>query len=162
MKPAAVVVRSENRVIGVANRLPWHQSEDLKFFKRTTTGHHVIMGRKTFDSIRKPLSNRVNVVMTSGAGVFPEGVLIARSVDEALELCRADDEPMIVGGEQIYRLFLPQTQRIYETILHVELPGDAHFPTIDDSEWLVTNESERFPANAKNDHPFTFRTLDRK
>lgn len=162
MKPAAVVVRSENRVIGVANRLPWHQSEDLKFFKRTTTGHHVIMGRKTFDSIRKPLPNRVNVVMTAGAGHFPDGVLIARSVDEALELCSADHEPMIVGGEQIYRLFLPRTERIYETILHVELPGDAYFPAIDESEWVVTHESERIPADERNDHPFTFRTLDRR
>ena len=161
MRPSIVVVRSENRVIGVANKLPWHQREDLKYFKRVTLGHHVIMGRNTYDSVGRPLPERVNIVVTRAQCDFPPGVLVARTVAEALEMCSTDPEPMIVGGAQIYVQLLPFTRRIYETVLHVELEGEAFFPAIDPAAWKLTSESERFPADARNDHDYTFRILDR-
>jgi dihydrofolate reductase len=162
MRPSIVVVRTEDRVIGVGNQLPWKQSDDLKHFKRLTTGHHVIMGRKTLESIVKPLPNRTNIVVSRSGHHFPEGVLIARNVDEALEMSRSDDEPMVIGGEQIYELFLPYVHRIFETVLHVELgEGDAYFPEIGEAKWRVASESERHPADARNDYPYTFRVLQR-
>lgn len=160
MSLALVAACAENRVIGRDGGLPWHLPADLARFRRLTTGHAVIMGRRTWESIGcRPLAARRNLVVTSrplaGAGAEPFA-----SVEAALEAVRDDPEPCVVGGEAIYRAALPRATRIYLTLVHAAPPGDAFFPELDWSEWKLAFE-ERHESDARHAHAFTFQTWER-
>lgn len=156
-----IVAMSENRVIGRDGDLPWHISTDLKRFKQITTGHTVIMGRKTYESVGKPLPNRTNIVITRQLNYNPAGVSIAASLDNAMKSAEeSEDEIFIIGGGEIYKQAVEKSHRLYLTIIQAEIEGDTFFPEINEEEWKVVEE-ERHPADKKNDYPFTFKTLER-
>ena len=127
-----------NGTIGINNTLPWRCSEDLKHFKALTMGHHMIMGRKTFDSIGKPLPGRTTVVVTRDKNLKIEGCLIAHSLPEAIKYCAGDDEVFIVGGADIYAQSLGLADKLYITEIQQDVEGDAHFPAFDRSAWKET------------------------
>jgi len=150
MRTIIIVAMTSDRVIGKGGRLPWHVPGDLAFFKRTTMGHAVIMGRKTFASIGKPLPSRRNIVMTRGEGLAGVASIdVVRSLDHALALCRERDEQaaFVIGGGQVYALALPVADEMIVT--HVDAPsvaGDTHFPHWNKSEWRCTGAvDEAFP-----------------
>jgi len=156
-----IAAMGRNRVIGADGKLPWRLRDDLQIFKRTTLGHAVIMGRKTFDTLPKPLPGRVNIVLTRRTDLrFPTGVLIAATPDGALDLCADDPEPFIVGGGEIYRLFLPRADRIHLSIVDLEPPGDATFPELG-PDWRVVQETA-FEKNDHNDASFVYRVYERE
>lgn len=159
-----IVAMAENRTIGKGNDLPWHIPEDLKFFKTTTTGKPVIMGRKTFDSILarigKPLPGRPHYIV-SRSPVTYEGVAGCSSLEEAVAKAKADHpdaETIIMGGASIYEQALPFTDRIYLTIVHADIDGDAWFPEIKDEEWEMTERR----VSSDDNWSYEFLTLDRK
>jgi dihydrofolate reductase len=161
MRRSIVAAMTENRVIGRDNALPWHLRDDLRRFKAITMGHTVVMGRKTWDSVGKPLPGRTTVVLSRDAGFRPAGVSVVQTMNEALELAGHDDEIFIVGGGEVFRQIIAVADRIYLTIIHAQLEGDAFFPTFDENEWRII-EDEEHPADQWNDHPFRFVTYDRK
>ncbi|WP_372777323.1 dihydrofolate reductase [Litorivivens sp.] len=154
---AMIAAMSRNRVIGRDNALPWHISADLKHFKRTTLGKPVVMGRKTFESIGRPLPGRTNIVVTRQKDYSPDGVRVATSTASALsladEVAAADgaDEVMVIGGEQLYRSLLPHAERLYLTEVDAEVEGDAFFPELDACWELASEES-----GEENDWRFRF------
>ena len=161
MKISLIAAMAENRVIGRDNRLPWHLPDDLKRFKRLTTGHTVIMGRKTYEAIGKPLPDRRSIVVTTRPLTDrAQSVVAAGSLDEALELVQGEAEVFVAGGEAIYRLTLPRADRLHLTLVHAAVPGDAHFPPLDLSQWKLI-EDERHEANHRHAYAFSFRTYDR-
>lgn len=141
-----IVATSENGVIGNNNQLLWHISADLKRFKKLTAGHTVIMGRKTFESIGQPLSNRRNIVISRSEGLKFEGCIVAKSLDSALELAGTDDEVFIIGGGEVYRQALPFAERIYLTLVHASYEGDTFFPALNPNEWKVVKEEKVNPT----------------
>lgn len=152
-----VVAMARNRVIGAGGKLPWHLPEDLKAFRRITTGHPVVMGRKTFDSIGKPLPNRTNFVVTRDAGRVIDGCRVARSLDEALAAASAPEIPgreeiCVIGGGEIYRQALERADRIYLTLVDRDVEGDARFPEFDWARYRVVSREERL-------EPFRFEFL---
>lgn len=159
MKIALVVAMSRNRVIGRNNALPWHASEDLKRFRRLTTGKPVIMGRKTYASIGRPLPHRLNIVVTRDRNFHVDGIVNAYSLDEALRLAEESmlgDEAMIVGGAQIFDLVLGVAARIYLTEIDIEVEGDTFFPPLDPAQWReAARERHGGPP------PMSFVTLER-
>ncbi|GAB3934029.1 dihydrofolate reductase [Mucilaginibacter myungsuensis] len=161
MTICAIVAIAENNAIGKDNQLLWHLPNDLKHFRTITSGHTVIMGRKTFDSVGKPLPKRRNIVVTRQQGVQIEGCEVVNSVDEALALCANEDEVFIVGGAEIYKLAMPKTDRIYLTIVHQNFDADAYFPELDMTEWTGT-EREEHGVDEKHAIPYTFITLQRR
>lgn len=126
---------AKNRVIGVNNTLPWHLSADLKRFKALTMGHHIIMGRKTFESIGRVLPGRTSIVMTRNESYCPAGVTVARSVSDAIARSVGDDEVFVIGGERVFREALPLATRIHATELARDYDGDTYFPVIDRAQW---------------------------
>lgn len=140
-KLSLIVAMARNRTIGVNNTLPWRCPEDLKHFKALTMGHHMIMGRKTFDSIGKPLPGRTTVVVTRNDDLSAEGCLVAHSLKEAIAFCAGDDEVFIVGGAELYRQALSLMDTLYITEIQQDVEGDAHFPEFDKTEWReITRE----------------------
>ncbi len=154
------VAMDEDRVIGREGGMPWHLPADLKHFKQTTTGKPVIMGRRTFESIGKPLPERRNIVL-SRSGFQAEGAESAGSLDEALELTKDEEEIMIIGGADLFELALPKADRIYLTRIHGHFEGDTHFPPFNHDNWKVASV-ENHRADAHNDWPMTFIELRRK
>lgn len=161
MKISLVVATDLDGVIGRDNRLPWRLPADLRHFKRTTLGKPVVMGRRTFESIGKPLVGRTNIVLTRDAAFAAEGVLVARSVDEALRLAAPAAEVMVIGGAAVYRAFLPRAERIYWTLVQERFEGDTRLPPFDPAVW---SEVERVDAepDAHNPYPYSFRVLERR
>lgn len=151
---------ARNGVIGRAGALPWRLSAELGYFKRLTMGHHIVMGRKTFDSIGRALPGRTTVVVTRGAARFPEGVVITRSIDEGIAACAGDDEVFIIGGAEIYRQALTLADRLCLTEVDAVVDGDTYFPEFDRNEWRVVSREER-GADEKNEFPFAFVTWER-
>ena len=153
MKLSMIVAMSANNVIGVANQLPWHLPEDLKHFKKHTINKPIIMGRNTFDSIGRALPERDNIVLSRTQQLSHDQIFLANNKSDAL--CMAEDfaksrgseEIMIVGGEQIYRLFFDDVSRIYVTLVDLIIDGDAFFPVIDYKLWTSVAHSERMTAN---------------
>ncbi len=137
MKKSLIVACSSNNVIGKENDLPWHLPEDLKHFKKLTTGHHIIMGRKTFESIGKPLRNRTSVVLSRNDMYFPKGAISAISIEEALTFAEQnlEEEAFIIGGGQIYQQAIDLVDTLYVTRIHKEIEGDTFFPLIDETKW---------------------------
>ena len=160
-RPTMIVAASENGVIGVSGDLPWRLSSDLKRFKRLTMGHHIIMGRKTFDSIGKLLPGRTTVIVTRQRGFEFEGAKIAHSIEEAIEACGEDETPFVTGGAEIYRLAMPFIKEIQLTRVHVEIEGDTHLPEIDWNQWELV-ESDRREADSKNEAEYSFEVYRRK
>ncbi|MBT5573667.1 MAG: dihydrofolate reductase [Nitrosomonadales bacterium] len=145
MKKITIIVAiSENLVIGHRNTLPWHISEDLKNFKKITLNHSVIMGRKTFESIGKPLKYRRNIVISRNKNLQVSGVEIVSSLDDAICLAKSEDEVFIIGGEQIYEIALPIATNMFITKVHSTIEGDAFFPNFDENQWkkLTQNDLE--------------------
>ena len=157
---------ARNRVIGRNNTLPWKLPVDMLHFKALTTGHPVIMGRKTFVSLGRPLPNRSNIVITRDPQYAPEGCRIAHSIDEALHLAAAqlpaaDPLVFVIGGENLYAQMLPRADRLYLTEIEADIEGDAWFPPFDRRDWVET-ERRRHPADERNPYPGTLLTLERK
>ncbi len=166
MRVALIVAMAENGIIGRGNDLPWHLSGDLKHFKSVTMGKPVIMGRKTFDSIGKPLPGRANIVVTRDPSLRAEGMRVVHDFDEALrvaeDIARADgaEEIIVIGGAQIYELALPKADRIYLTEIHQRVDGDVRFPDIDPRAW--TERSRHHVAAEEPSTPdYSFIILER-
>ena len=138
-----IVAMARNGVIGKDNRLPWHLPEDLKRFKRLTMGHHIIMGRKTYESIGRLLPGRTSVIVSRRRDYVVPGAIIAHSLEEAIEHCANDDEIFVIGGAEIYRAALPLADRLLITQIDRELAGDTVFPAVD---WSLWREIERQPV----------------
>ncbi len=155
-----IAALAENRVIGVNNTLPWRLPNDLKHFRRLTTGHAIIMGRKNYESIGKPLPERTNIVVTRNRDYRVDGCLIAHSLDEALRLAGDDPEIFIIGGAEIYREALPFADRLYLTRVHAAVKGDTFFPEIDNNNWKET-ACEHHAADEKHAYAYSFVVLER-
>ncbi len=153
MKPLCLVfAMSDARVIGKDNGLPWRIPEDLKHFKNVTMGHAVISGRKTYDSVGKPLPGRRNIIVTRDASLKREGAEVVTTLDAALDLAyQTDPEPVILGGSEIFAMTLPRATKMVVTFVHRDVEGDARFPAIDWSEW---REVWRRPAETETDVEF--------
>ena len=164
MKIALIVAASQNNVIGLDNQLPWHLPEDLQYFKAVTMGKPILMGRKTYDSIGRPLPGRTNIVLTRDANWSAEGVVVVNDLDSATaaseKACVAAgvDELMIIGGEQIYRKFLPVADKLYLTKVEAVVEGDAYFPAIDSDQWQQV--TEKIPKEVGN-YSYRFVVLER-
>jgi dihydrofolate reductase len=137
MKPriSLIVAMAKNRVIGIDNTLPWHLPADLKHFKALTMGHHIVMGRKTYDSIGRPLPGRTSVVVTRNRELKIEGCIIAHTLDQAIAACNGDDEIFVVGGAELYAQALAIADRLYITEIQKSVRGDAYFPDFRRDEW---------------------------
>jgi dihydrofolate reductase len=183
-----IVAMARNRVIGRGGKLPWRLSADLKRFKALTMGHHIVMGRRTFESIGLPLPGRISIVLRRRASPYdfeffgeggqplrlyagerhalaadPMGMLPlakAHDLDEALALARDDDEVFVIGGAEIYELVLPRADRLYVTWVDADVEGDRFFPELDLSQWRLVSEEAR-QADAKNEYPLRFAVYDR-
>lgn len=155
-----IVAVAKNGVIGDKNSLLWHLREDMIHFRTTTSGHPVVMGRKTYDSIGRPLPKRTNVVITRDTNLTIEGCTMAHSLEGAVALFDKSEEVFIIGGAQIYRQALPLADRIYLTVIDKEYEGDTSFPEIDYSQWRECSREE-FARGEEFEHPFSFITLER-
>lgn len=162
MTISLIAAVADDGVIGRADGLPWRLSTDLKRLKTLTMGHHLIMGRKTWDSVGRPLPGRTTIVVTRGATRYPEGVLRAGSLEEAILLAKVDPEPFVLGGGMIFELAMAGADRLYITHVHSRFAdGDAWFPAIDDSLWKPVKREE-VPADEKNEFDSTFVIYERR
>jgi dihydrofolate reductase len=161
MRLSAIVAMAPNRVIGANDTLPWRLPADLKRFKQLTMGHTLILGRKTYESIGRPLPGRTFIVVTRQRDYAPEGVKVAHSVDEALAMARGEDEVFIAGGAELYAQTMDRLDRLYLTHIEREFPGDTYFPEVDLSGWRLIEE-EHHPAASEADLPFSFLTYERQ
>lgn len=155
-----VVAATDAGVIGRDNAMPWHLPADLAHFKQLTMGKPIVMGRRTFESIGRPLPGRLNVVVTRDQGWHAAGVTVAHSFEAALAACSAVPEVMIIGGAQLYAAALPRAQRIHFTQIHADIPGDTRFTALDPAQWREVARVERAP-DARNAHALSFLTLER-
>jgi len=156
-----IVAASLNQVIGINNQLPWHLPADLKYFKKLTTGHTVLMGRKTYESIGRPLPNRENVVVTRSKDFQAEGIVVKYSIEEALQYCKDKEQVFVIGGEEIFRQMMDAVHTIYLTVVHTTIEnGDAFFPAPDSVVWEKTN-TEFHEKDEKNLFDYTFETYER-
>ncbi len=162
MKLAVIVAQSQNRVIGRDNKLPWHLPEDLRYFKSVTLGKAIIMGRKTFESIGRPLPGRSNIVVTRNREYSAEGIEVVHDLDAALERARTlasingNDEALVIGGAELYAQALPMAERLYLTLVHRQFEGDARFPLLDWDEW---REASREDHQVQGPDPFDYSFL---
>jgi dihydrofolate reductase len=156
-----IAAMDRNRLIGNNNQLPWHLPADLAHFKKLTMGKPIIMGRKTYESIGRPLPGRTNIVMTRSGDFHPEGVMVASSLEQALEMAAGEEEVMVIGGSTIYQLALPAAERLYITYVDNSYEGDAWFPALDTGQWRVI-ASEEHAADEKNSSDYRFVTYERK
>ena len=138
---AVIVAASTNDAIGKDGDMPWHLSEDLKRFKRLTMGHHIIMGRKTYDSIGRLLPGRTTVIVTRQTDFVVPGATVVNSLSDALKVAANDDCPFITGGAQIYELALPMVTEIFLTRIHATIEGDTYFPRVDWGDWQLVEET---------------------
>ena len=161
MLVSIIAAMDRNRLIGRNNQLPWHLPADLAHFKQVTMGKPIIMGRKTYDSIGRPLPGRTNIVLTRSADFRAEGVLTAHTLEQALDYVSEEDEVMIIGGSTIYELALPRADRLYLTYVEITCEGDAWFPEFDIERWRVV-ASEQHRADEKNSSDYRFVNYERK
>lgn len=160
MTLSIIVAMDARRVIGYENRLPWHLPADLKHFRQLTMGKPILMGRRTWESIGRPLPGRINIVITRDPAYTAEGCIVVHSVEEALRAAAGHDEVMLIGGEQLYRQLLPRADRLYITQVDGEFPGDAWFPELDAAEWREVACSAHAP-DERNAYACRFITLER-
>lgn len=155
-----IVAASTNDVIGAQGDLPWRLSDDLKRFKAVTMGKPIVMGRKTWESIGRALPGRRNIVITRQEGFVADGCEVVPSAAAAITAAGDVDEIMVIGGSQVYELFLPEAQRLYLTRVHADVSGDAYFSAIDDNEWRLISD-EAHSADERNEFDFSFRAYER-
>jgi len=166
MRLALIWAMAQNRVIGRNNALPWYLPEDLRYFKRVTMGKPIIMGRKTWESIGRPLPGRTNIVITRDPAFTADGVKVVHSLDEAMRmaenicLINGCDEAVVMGGAEIYALALPKADRLYMTQVHADVQGDAFFPEFDPANWQEFGR-EDFKASGANPYDYSFVVLER-
>lgn len=159
--------QAQNRVIGRNNKLPWHLSEDLKYFKRVTMGRPVIMGRKTFESIGRPLPGRTNIIITRNKSYHSDNVKVVHTLEEAISLCESIniiddcDEAMVIGGAEIYKQAFAFADRLYLTEVHADVDGDAYFPEFDREQWSEVGR-EDYAAAGPNPYDYSFLILEKK
>lgn len=152
-----IVATGENRVIGANGSIPWRMPGDMAFFKATTMGKPVIMGRKTWESLPKPLPGRLNIVVTRNAEYQAQGATVVTGLSEALAVAGAVEEAVVIGGAQLYEAALPLAGKAYVTEIHHSFEGDTWFPELDKGEWLL-DEEKRFESDEKNPYAYTVRT----
>jgi len=157
---ALIVAMARNRVIGANNKIPWHLPNELKLFKNLTMGHHIVMGRKTYESIGRLLPGRTTVIVTRQRDYAVAGAMAVHSIAEALDACKGDDETFVIGGADLFREALPLADRLYLTIVDAEPQGDVFMPELDISAWRETS-SQSFPADEKHSHAYCFTIYDR-
>lgn len=158
MQLSIIVAASKNNAIGKNNQLLWHMPADLKFFKSTTSGHSVIMGRKTFESVGKALPKRRNIVVTKNESYSKDNIETAASIEDAIDKCKDEDEVFIIGGAALYKEALKCADKIYLTRIHHHFnQADVFFPELDENEWLV-DYVEHHESNASNPYDYTFYT----
>ena len=155
-----IVAAAENNIIGNDNKLIWHLSDDLKRFKELTKGHHVIMGRKTFESMPKALPNRTNIIITRKRDYLAENAIVTNSLSEAIKLAGNDPQPFIIGGGEIYKIALNISDRIELTRVHHNFDGDTYFPEIDSKIWQEINRTEK-NKDDKHKYDYTFITYEK-
>ncbi|WP_078555661.1 dihydrofolate reductase [Bacillus alkalicellulosilyticus] len=158
-----IVAMDKNNVIGKDNDLPWRLPADLAYFKKVTTGHAIVMGRKTFDSIGKPLPNRENIVITRNSEFTMEGCTVLHSIEEFLSLAkqREQEELFVIGGAAIFKELMDNVDKLYITFIDEEVEGDTYFPEIDQEKWELVSE-EKGIKDEKNVYDYYFRVYDRK
>ncbi len=161
MSVSIIVALARNRVIGANNRLPWRLSDDLQLFKKTTLGHAIIMGRKTWQSIGRVLPGRENIVLTRDQKFQAPGCVVVHSLEEILKSKRPEDECFIIGGASLYESALPIAFKLYLTEIDAVVEGDVYFPAFDYDEWQEIYR-RKFVKNEKNQYNFTFRIMQRK
>ena len=161
MKISLIVAMAKNRVIGADGRIPWHLPNELKLFKSLTMGHHIVMGRKTYESIDRLLPGRTTVIVTRQRDYKVPGAVVAHSVKEALDACKGDEEAFVIGGADLFRETLPIADRLYLTVVDAEPAGDVFMPELDMTQWLET-QSQAFPSDEKHAHGYRFGVYDRK
>lgn len=157
-----VVAASTNNAIGKNNQLMWNLPNDMKFFKNVTWAMPVLMGRKTFESLGKPLQGRLNIVITRQTGWQPDGTVVVHSLQDAIKAAKTADyrEAFIIGGGEIFKESMPVADKIYLTRVDAELEGDAFFPVIDSTKWQLSSE-QSFPADAKHAYAYHFQLWER-
>ena len=157
-----IVATAKNQVIGKHNDIPWYLPADLKYFKKTTLNHHIIMGRNCYESIGRPLPKRTNIILTRNPFYVASNCLVAHSMEEALKIAQdnGETEAFIIGGGEIYKESLPYTDRVYLTAVDLEVDGDVFFPKLDSKEWKEIS-SEAHLAEGKNEYDYVFKTYHR-
>lgn len=163
MLVSAIVAVARNNVIGKDNDIPWYLSTDLKYFKKKTINHHVIMGRKSFRAIGRPLPKRTNIVLSRDPFFIATGCITAHGLEEALNIAHdhGETEVFIIGGAEIYTQSLPYLDKLYYTAVDATPEGDSFFPVIDWDEWQLLRQEDH-PAGEKDDHAFSFKVYERK
>lgn len=161
MRISIIAALATNNVIGDGSRMPWHLSADLQRFKAITTGKPIIMGRKTYKSIGKPLPNRRNIVISRDKNLKIPGCEVYNSLEDALHAVKNSAEVMIIGGAEIYKQALQMAQKMYLTLIHQDFEGNVYFPKWNKEEWQEI-ERENFPADEKNPYAYSFVVLERK
>ena len=156
-----IVAVAENGVIGRDNTLPWHLPEDLRHFKRITMGKPIVMGRKTYESIGKPLPGRQNIVLTRDSNYHREGVTVAHDPDAALRAAGEAAEILIIGGADLFRLFLPRAGRVHLTRVHGEIAGDVRWPDLDPREWSIVGR-ETHAADERHAYAMSFEVWEKR
>ncbi len=156
-----IAAAGENNELGKDNDLVWHLPDDFKRFKQLTTGHYIIMGRKTFESFPKPLPNRTHVIITRQKNYNPKGTIVVHSLKEAIEAAKNDSQPFIIGGGEIYKQSLDVADKIELTRVHGTFEADTFFPDINEDEWELVNK-EYHPADDRHKYPFTYLTYLKK
>lgn len=151
---------ANNGIIGKDGTLPWHLPADLKYFRRVTTGHAIIMGRKNYQDIGRPLPNRVNIVLTRDTTFRAQGCLVAHSIEKAISLAGNDPEIFFIGGARVYEQVLPRADRLYLTRIHGSISGDTRFPQYDEDEWTRVSH-EHHAADEENPYPISFDVFER-
>ncbi|UAB81567.1 dihydrofolate reductase [Marixanthomonas sp. SCSIO 43207] len=156
-----IAAAGENNELGKDNDLVWHLPDDFKRFKKLTTGHHIIMGRKTFESFPKPLPNRTHIVITRNKNYQKEGAVVVHSLDEALLKAQNDPQPFVIGGGEIYKVAIDTADKIELTRVHGTFEADTYFPKIDMNKWQLISE-EKHPKDDKHNYAFSYLTYERR
>ncbi len=156
-----IAAMGNKQVIGIDNKLPWKLPADMKFFRTKTMGKPVIMGRKTYESIGKPLPGRTNIIITRDSGFHAQGCIVTHSLEEALQQAKTAKEAMIIGGASLYKQALPLAQRFYLTKVHADFAGDSYFPEFDPQEWITTERTDH-NSDEDNEYDYSFIVMDKK
>mgnify|MGYP001472876003 CR=1 FL=1 len=156
-----IAAAAENNALGKNNDLVWHLPDDFKRFKRLTSGHHIIMGRKTFESFPKLLPNRTHVIITRQKDYKPKDTIVVSSLEEAIKVSKLDEQPFIIGGGEIYKMGMEEATKIELTRVHGEFDADTFFPEINEDEWELVKE-QFHEKDEKHDYAFTYLTYEKK
>ena len=160
MKLSMIAAMGNDRVIGKDNKMPWHLPADLQWFKKTTLGSPILMGRKTYDSIGRPLPGRLNIILSRDTSLKIEGCTVVNSLQDALDAAKGVDEVFITGGAHLYDTFLEDADRLYLTLIDGRFEGDTYFPDYTQLQWQEVDRIDN-PADDKNPYPHSFITLER-